>query len=137
LTQRFDASSRAGSAHRPKSKPFHDARNDFPILMLADEDVCARSPIGQRHHELASVPKGDNDAFALSVQPVNVLLAARFDPHRPAQCTNRCGTDRWKDGELEPPFNACAPACSVLDLITHHSSPVTSFTFGTSWNWRA
>lgn len=104
FTQGLHASSGAGSAHGPKPEPLDDARNDFAVLVLADEDMRARAAIGQGHHELTGMPEGDNDTFAFMVQPVYMLLASCFDPHRAAQRSDHRHTGWREQREFQPAF---------------------------------
>ena len=117
FAQGFDASSGTGSANRPKPEPFNDARNDLTVLMLTDQNMGERSPVGQRHHELTGMPEGDDDPLPFPVQPVDILMAACINPHGPSQCPNHRGTGRRKHGELHPTLHRFQPPA------THSAHP--------------
>lgn len=66
-------------------EPGHDALDQFPIPMSADEDVDLRAPIRQRHHELAAVPEGKNAVPPLRIERQHGLGPLGSDPQRSAQ----------------------------------------------------
>jgi hypothetical protein len=42
-------------------EPRDDARDDFSVAMLTDQDMGARASITDRDHQLLRVPKGKNN----------------------------------------------------------------------------
>lgn len=62
----------------------NDSRDNFSILVLADQHVRAGSTVADRDHELLGMPKGQDDVAAITVQRIDMLLPLRFDTHGPA-----------------------------------------------------
>ena len=71
-----------------------DARDDFTILMPADQHVGPGPTIAYRDHELLRVPKREDDMAALTIQRIDLLVALRIHPHRPPQPSNHRSPDR-------------------------------------------
>ena len=83
----------------------NDARNDFSILMLADQHVRAWASITDRNHELLRMPKRQNDIATLAIERIHMFVPLRIDTHGPTQSTNDCGADRREHRQLEPGFD--------------------------------
>ena len=60
-----------------------DPRDNFTILMLADQHVGPLSTISCRNHELLRVPKREDDVLALAIQRIHLLVALRIHLHGP------------------------------------------------------
>jgi len=76
--------------------------DQLTVPMLADEDMRLSSTIGQRHHELPAMPKGDNDAPPLPIEFVHLVASLGSDPDDPAQESDQSSADRRKQREFQP-----------------------------------
>jgi hypothetical protein len=84
------------------TEPRNDARNDFSIAMLADQDMGARSPIADRDHELLGVPKSQNDMAPVPVECIDRLMTAGLTAHQSDDATNDSSPYRRQQRELDP-----------------------------------
>jgi len=76
------------------AEPCNDARDDFSITMLADQDMGAGSPIADRDHELLGVPKRQNNVAPVSIQRIDRLMPTGLIGHRPGDPANNRGSYR-------------------------------------------
>ncbi len=99
--KRFRTSSSARSADRIQPEPRHDAADQLPITMLADQHMGFQPGKPQRHHELLGMPERQNHAFPLR-KPLGKLLRSFYMPcHGPAQQPNDVITDRRDHRDFE------------------------------------
>lgn len=63
------------------AKPRNDARDDFPIAMLADQHMGAGSPIADRDHELLGMPKCQYDVAPVSIQRIDRSMPTSLTSH--------------------------------------------------------
>jgi len=80
-----------------KTESLDDARDDLSVLMLTDQDMRLSAPIRKRHHELAGMPKSEDEPCAFTMQPIDLLPAFRVDAHGPPKASDHRGSDRRED----------------------------------------
>ena len=85
-----------------ESESGHDPMDQFTVPVLADEDMGLSPSIGQRHHELPSMPESNNDTPTLPVQLIDLIASLRSDPDDPAKEPDHAGADRREQREFEP-----------------------------------
>ncbi len=103
-------------------EPRDDARNDFSVAMLTDQDMGSGASIADWDHQLLRVPKGKNDVAPVPIQRINRFMPASLTTHRLRDPANDRRGDRRQQGTLHPLGNSLLQTFPTL--ITHHSSRV-------------
>ena len=99
-----------------------DARDDFPVAMLADQHMRTRSAIPDRNHQLLGMPKGQNNVTAFTVQRIDRLMPARLAPHRTRNRSNQACRNRRQQRAFDPLPNSLLQARAFL--AAQHSAPI-------------
>ena len=72
-----------------------DSRNNFSILMLANQHVRARPPVADRDHELLGMPEGQNNVASAPIERVDFFVAVRLRTHGRRDAPNQRCAD-WR-----------------------------------------
>ncbi len=89
-----------GSPYRFEAEAGHDSMNQLAVAMLADQNVCLGTTVDEGHHELPSMPEGDDQMASSFIQVVNLAPSFGSDPEGPAQESNSPGPQRGKDRQF-------------------------------------
>jgi hypothetical protein len=101
FSKRFAPTSRAGASDRPQPESGDDSLDQLAVTMPADEDICFRSAIRERHHQLLRVPERDDHALALRQQGIDVLRISHPDSNAATEQADRSVPDRGHAGERD------------------------------------
>jgi len=93
-----------------------DARDDFSVTMMADEDVGPCSPITDRNHQLLGMPKGQNNVTPFPIQRIDGFVPTGLTPHRTTQSTDQDGRNRRQQRTLHPLLDVFFQALLVLGV---------------------
>src|SRR5262245_48076050 len=86
------------------------------------------------------MPEGNDDAFTLPIELIDVVITTRLDPHRPAQCANDCSSDWRQNRRFQPTLDRfqerlthlahpeiasrAAVYTGLLEAVAHHGFPL-------------
>lgn len=101
LTQCLVPSPRGRPANGAESESFDDAINDFPVTMLADQNLGVEATVAQGYHQLLPVPECQDDIASFPVYSVNRFESMRLQGHRLAEKPNRSRAEKRQDVEFQ------------------------------------
>jgi hypothetical protein len=64
------------------AKSGHNPTDQFAVAMLTDENMHFSPMVGQRNHQLAAVPKGQDNMLSFTIEVVDGVGPANRHAHR-------------------------------------------------------
>jgi hypothetical protein len=63
-------------------KPRHNPTDQFAVAMLTDENMHFSAMVGQRNHQLAAVPKCQDNMLTVTIEVLDGVGSANRHAHR-------------------------------------------------------
>ncbi len=76
--------------------------DEFPITMLANQNVRFGPSVREGKHQLPSMPEGNDNVRSLLVEIIHNLCPFRPDTEKLPQKPDEAGSDGGEHGQLQP-----------------------------------